>query len=165
MFIFLLLPAAMEHSNYRIALSAFIQSIKAGKTCHEYALEVGPTPPVLQRVGVPALPMFISVKAVDKCYFDHGIGEATLARLYDLVSAPAAVYKSDSPHLDHARLQAIVVVTIEMRNGDPLLVAIHANSMLGRQRVNQIKSIYTKKSEVVRKWRTKGLMLWPSGKN
>ncbi len=150
----------MEDKNYKTALSVFIQSIKSGTKYHEYSLAVGMTPPVLQDVGVPALPMSISVKIIDKCYFEHGVTEATLGCLYDLIANPTAVYKSDSPHLDHMKVEAVVLVTIEARGGDPLLVVIHANKTIGRRQVNLIKSVYSKKEVVVQKWRDNGLLLW-----
>jgi hypothetical protein len=118
------------------------------------------TPPVLQSVGVPELPMTISVKIIDKCYFEHGVKEATLGRLYGLIANPLAVYKSDSPHLDHTKVEAVILVTIEAKNGNPLLVAIHANKTIGRRQVNLIKSVYDKKEAVVQKWRDNGLLLW-----
>lgn len=150
----------MEDNNYKTALSVFIQSIKAGTKYHEYSLDLGMTPPVLQGVGVPALPMTLSVKIIDKCYFQHGVTEATLGRLYDLIANPTAVYKSDSPHLDHTKVDAVVLVTIETKDGNPLLVAVHANKMIGRRQVNQIRSVYDKKEGVVQKWRDNGLLLW-----
>lgn len=150
----------MEDKNYKTALKVFIQSIKDGKKLHEHSLEVGMTPQVLQNVGVPALPMTISVKIIDKCYFEHGVSEATLGRLYDLIANPMAVFKSDSPHIDHAQVEAVVLITIERKDGNPLLVAVHTNKMIGRRQVNQIKSVYDKKEEVVLKWREKGLLLW-----
>ncbi|MFJ3318721.1 hypothetical protein ACIPLR_25555 [Herbaspirillum huttiense] len=150
----------MEDKNYKTALSVFIKSIKAGTKYHEYSLDVGMTPPVLQHVGVPALPLTISVKILDKCYFQHGVTEATLGRLYDLVANAKSVFKSDSPHLDHTAVDAVVVVTIETKDGNPLLVAVHTNKMVGRRLVNQIRSVYDKKEDVVQKWREKGLVLW-----
>lgn len=150
----------MEDNNYKTALNVFIQSIRAGTKYHEYSLDLGMTPTVLQGVGVPALPITISVKVIDKCYFEHGVTEATLGRLYDLIANPNAVYKSDSPHLDHTKVEAVVLVTIESKEGNPLLVAVHANKMIGRRQVNQIRSVYDKKEGVVKKWRDNGLLLW-----
>lgn len=150
----------MEDKNYKTALNVVIQSIKAGNKFHEHYLDVGMTPPVLQNVGVPALPLTISVKHVDKCYFEHGISERTLGRLYDLIANPTSVFKSDSPHLDPAKAEAIVLVTIELKNGNPLLVAIHMNKKIGRREVNLVKSVYDKPNEMIVKWRGKGLVLW-----
>lgn len=150
----------MENQNYKTALSVFVQSIKAGTKFHEYALEVGMTPPVLVNLGLPALPLMISVKEIDKCHFDHGVTLATLNRLYDLVANPNAVFASDSPHLDHTKVTAAVVITIETKNGNPILVAVHADQMLGRTKVNLVKSVYDKPGGVVQGWRTKGLLLW-----
>ena len=149
-----------DKKNYKTALSVFIQSIKTGTKFHEYELEVGITPQVLQNVGLPQLPMVIGVKMLDKCHFDHGITEATLARLDELIANPTAIYKSDSPHIDHSTMQAVVLVTIENKDGNPLLVAVHANQTSGRRQVNKIKSIYDKKEAVVKKWRANGLLLW-----
>lgn len=150
----------MEDKNYKTALNVFIKSIQTGTKFHEYELEVGKTPEVLLNLGVPDLPMIIGVKVIDKCYFEHGVPEATLGRLYDLIANPTSIYKSDSPHLDHSQVNAIVVVTVETKNGNPLLIAVHINKTVGRRQVNQICSVYDKKKEVVEKWRDKGLVLW-----
>lgn len=89
----------MENHNYKTALKLLLQGIRDGKRNHELYLTVGVTPPALLHLGLPALPLTISAKAIDKCHFDHGVTENTLGRLYDLVANTAAVFKSDSPHL------------------------------------------------------------------
>jgi hypothetical protein len=150
----------MEDKNYKTALSVLIQSIKAGTKYHEYSLEVGMTPPVLLGIGVPQLPLTISVKMIDKCYFDHGISEARLRRLYDLIASPKSVFKSDSPHLDLAKVNPVVVITVEVKDENPILIAVHPNQMVGRRAVNLIKSIYDKPEDMLQKWRGKGLLLW-----
>jgi hypothetical protein len=150
----------MEDKNYKTALNVFIKSIQAGTRYHEYSLEVGKTPKVLLNLGVPDLPITIGVKVIDKCYFEHGVPEATLGRLYELIENLTSVYKSDSPHLDHNQISAIVLITTETKNGNPLLIAVHTNKTVGRRQVNQICSVYDKKKEVIQKWRDKGLVLW-----
>lgn len=150
----------MEDKNYKTALKVLIQSIKDGKKYHEYSLDLGMTPPVLQNLGVPALPLTMSVKNIDKCHFEHGVTEGTLGRLYDLIANPIAVFKSDSPHLDHTKVDAVVLVTIETKDGKPLLAAVHINQTIGRRLVNLVKSVYDKDEAVVQKWRGKGLLLW-----
>ena len=150
----------MEDNNYKTALKLLLQAIRDGKKNHELNLTLGATPPNLLHLGLPALPLTISAKAIDKCHFDHGVTENTLGRLYDLVANPASIFKSDSPHLEGKAVDAVVVVTIEDKGGNPLLVAVHVNMMLGRTYVNQIKSVYDKPAEVVAKWRDKGLVLW-----
>lgn len=150
----------MEDKNYKTALSVFLKLSKSGTKYNEYSLDVGITPPVLQNLNAPALPMTISVKAIDKCFFEHGVTESMLGRLYDLIANPTTVYKSDSPHIDPTKVHAVVVVTIEAKAGNPLLVAVHMNQMIGRRQVNQIKSVYDKPAEVVQKWRRNGLVMW-----
>lgn len=150
----------MEDTNYKTALSVFIQSIKAGTKYHEYSLDVGMTPPVLVGLGLPELPMTISVKIIDKIFFEHGISEARLRRLYDLVANPHSVFKSDSPHIDPAKVNPVVVITVEVKDGNPILIAVHPNQMIGRRAVNQIKSMYDKPEEMLQRWRAKGLLLW-----
>jgi hypothetical protein len=150
----------MEDNNYKTALKLLLQAIRDGKKNHELHLTLGATPPALLRLGVPALSLTISAKAIDKCHFDHGVTEGTLARLYDLVANPTTVFKSDSPHLVGKGVDALVVVTVEDKAGNPLLVALHMNVLVGRAHVNQIKSVYDKPVEMLAKWRDKGLVLW-----
>lgn len=150
----------MEDNNYKTALKLLLQAIRDGKKNHELHLTLGLTPPTLLQLGLPVLPLTISAKAIDKCHFDHGVTENTLARLYDLVANPTTVYKSDSPHLEGKAIDAVVVVTVEDKAGNPLLVAVHVNMLVGRTNVNQIKSVYDKPAEMLAKWRDKGLVLW-----
>jgi hypothetical protein len=154
----------MEDTNYKTALSVFIQSIKAGTKYHEYSLDVGMTPPVLLGLGLPELPMTISVKIIDKVFFEHGISESRLRRLYDLVANPHSVFRSDSPHIDPAKVNPVVVITVEVKDGNPILIAVHPNQMIGRRAVNQIKSVYDKPEEMLQRWRAKGLLLWDTPK-
>lgn len=150
----------MEDQNYKTALSVFLKSIKAGTNYHEYSLDVGITPPVLLAVGVPQLPMTISVKTIDKCFFRHGISEARLRRLYDLIANPQSVFLSDSPHINPNQAHPIVVITVEVKDENPILVAVHPDQRVGRRAVNQIKSVYDKPEEMLGKWKNKGLLLW-----
>lgn len=150
----------MEDQNYKTALSVFLKSIKTGTKYHEYSLDVGITPPVLLAVGVPQLPVTISVKTIDKCFFQHGVSEARLRRLYDLIANPQSVFRSDSPHIDPTQPHPVVVITVEVKNENPILVAVHPDQRIGRRAVNQIKSIYDKPEAMVEKWREKGLLLW-----
>lgn len=150
----------MEDNNYKTALKLLLQAIRDGKRNHELHLTLGVTPPALLHLGLPALPLTISAKAIDKCHFDHGVTENTLARLYGLVANPATVFKSDSPHLQGKAVDAVVVVTVEDKAGNPLLVALHVNMQVGRSCVNQIKSVYDKPAEMLVKWRDKGLVIW-----
>lgn len=150
----------MEDNNYKTALKLLLQAIRDGKKNHELHLTLGVTPPALQHLGLPSLPLTISAKAIDKCHFDHGVTENMLGRLYDLVANPATVFRSDSPHLEGKTVDAVVVVTVEDKAGNPLLVAVHVNMLVGRLYVNQIKSVYDKPAEMLAKWRDKGLVLW-----
>jgi len=150
----------MEDQNYKIALNVFLQSIKAGTKYHEYSLDVGITPPVLLAVGVPQLPLTISVKTIDKCFYQHGVSEARLRRLYDLIANPQSVFLSDSPHINPSQAHPIVVITIEVKDENPILVAVHPNQRIGRRAVNQVKSVYDKPEEMLTKWKGKGLLLW-----
>jgi hypothetical protein len=152
----------MEHANFRTALSLLLRSMQAGQPTHEFSLEVGLTPPVLTALGLPELPMIISAKAIDKIFFQHGIHESRLQRLYDLIAAPKSIYRSDSPHIDRTKVNPVVVVTVEVKDADPILIAIHPEQEIGRlkEKVNVIKSVYDKPAAMLDKWRDKGLLLW-----
>lgn len=150
----------MEDTNYKTALSVFLQTIKAGTKYHEYSLDIGMTPPVLLGIGLPELPMTISVKIIDKIFYQHGIPEAKLKRLYDLIANPKSIFKSDSPHIDPGKVNPVVVITVEVKDANPILIAVHPNQIIGRRPVNQIKSMYDKPADMLQKWRGKGLLLW-----
>jgi hypothetical protein len=147
----------MTDINYKVALDLLIKACIQGNARPELYLEIGQTPASLTVHGVPQLPVAISGKTVEKVFFDHGITKSVLERLYGLIESPNAVFRS-ATHAD----QGYVVVTIEMKDSAPVIIAIHANKQIGRGRfVNEIASVYAKADLAVQhKWAAAGLLLW-----
>ena len=125
---------------------------------HQLVLTLGETPAVLQNIGLPALPLAITGKVIDKCYFDHGISKGMLERIHSMVSTPKSIYKA---HLDQP---GYVVITYEIKGTDPVIVVIHPNRQMAGRRdfYNVIASMYQKSGNAEVRWKNDGLLLWES---
>lgn len=147
----------LDDLNYRTAVSLILKSVTEGTPKHETVLVIGATPLVLTQVGLPALPLVITGKTIDKVHFDHGITKGVIERLHDIVSAPRSVYKSAPPHLSGS-----VVVTFEHHRQSPIIVSIRASKQFGRSlSANEITSVYAKEGGTFeQRWRNEGLLLW-----
>lgn len=150
----------MEDTNYKVALSLMLKSMEEGHyeanqlVNHQRILTLGPTPPVLLAIGLQPLPIAMTGKVVDKCYFDHGVTKSTLEKAYQIIASPKALYKSTSV--------GCLIMTYEIRRANPLIVAIHPQKQLGGRKdfYNSVASIYYKENDPETRWVKQGLLLW-----
>ena len=151
----------LEDPNFRVALGLMLKSMtEAYETSkvknHQIVLQLGPTPQILIDAGLPQLPVGLTGKVVDKCYFDHGITKGMLEKIYHVISVPRALYKSRNPE------DATVVMSYEIKGANPLIAAIHPNKQLAGRRdfYNNIASYYFKENNAEVRWKSDGLLLW-----
>ncbi len=153
----------MENPAFKTALGLLIKSmthdgVTNQKANHQVVLPIGLTPKVLLDIGMPELQLAIVGKVVDKVFFDHGIAKGTLERIYSLLESPKAIYKG---HHDNP---GSAVVTFEVKNSAPIIIAIHPDKQMGRIRYNNIASMYAKNSgggvQIEERWTKEGLLLW-----
>jgi hypothetical protein len=142
-------------SNFQAAIQLIIAAATTPKPQKEAVLIVGSTPQYLiDQGGFPSLDLIITGATIDKVFFDHGMTKGLLERLDVILSNPKALYKSDTV------AGGSVVVTFEVKGGNPIVVALHPNKMVGRKRCNVIASIYDKKADIEARWQQKGLLVW-----
>lgn len=153
----------MENPAFKTALNLLVKSMMHDDdakqhTNHQVILPIGPTPQVLLDLGMPDLQLVILGKVVDKVLFRHGIPKGTIERLYGLLEAPKAIYKG---HLDNP---GSAVVTYEVKNMDPIIIAVHPNKRMGRAAYNNVASMYAKANRpgesIEDRWTREGLLLW-----
>jgi Phage MuF-C-terminal domain len=156
----------MENMAFKTALGLLIKSMMHDDdtkqhTNHQLILPIGPTPQVLLDLGMPDLQLVILGKVVDKALFDHGIPKGTIERLYSLLEAPKAIFKG---HQDNP---GSAVVTFEVKNMDPIIIAIHPNKQIGGRvgtAYNNVASMYAKETRagesIEERWTREGLLLW-----
>lgn len=145
----------MSADQYRVLIQAVLKACQDGKPQHELLVPICDTPQYLIDYGFPALPIVISGKTVDKVHFDHGITKGVLERLPSLLDQPKAVFKSAT------QAQSAVVLTFEMKGSNNILVPIHSNKEIGRQKFfNVVASIYDKDAAMEARWRREGLLIW-----
>ena len=123
---------------------------------HQIVLTLGPTPQILIEAGLPQLPVGLTGRVVDKCYFDHGITKSMMERVYHIISTPRALYKSHDPK------DACVIMSYEIKGSDPLIAALHPNKQLAGRRdfYNSVASFYFKENNPEARWKREGLLLW-----
>jgi len=156
----------MENPAFKTALSLLIKSMMQDGNAkqhvnHQVILPIGPTPQVLLDLGMPDVQLVISGKVVDKILFDHGIPKGTIERVYSLLEAPKAIYKG------HQANPGSAVVTYEIKNMFPIIIAIHPNKQMGGRDgtvYNNVASMYAKESgtgeSIEDRWTREGLLLW-----
>ncbi|SMD13864.1 hypothetical protein [Pseudomonas sp. URIL14HWK12:I5] len=147
--------------NFKTLVGVVIQAEVDEKPRHELILELGPTPAqILQSVGqnFQGLDLIIKGKTIGKMHFDHGVSKGVIERLPDILQSPKAIYQSATGP------DGIVVMTFEIQRGYPLIIPIHANKRVGRDRsCNVIASMYAKEGpDPQEKWEKAGLLLWKS---
>lgn len=141
--------------NYEASVQLILSAASTATPHHEVILSLGPTPQYLVDHGFPELDLVINAKTIDKAHFDHGISKNLLMRLQVVISNPKALYRSATMP------GASVVITLETRNGSPILVPIHANKQIGRSRkANVVASVYNKEASIEARWQQQGLLLW-----
>lgn len=147
-------------SNFSQAVDLVIKSEINGIPRHEMVLELGKTPQyILNSAGVfTDLDLIITGKVISKACFDHCVPTSTIQRLPEIVNSPKALFRSANQDT-----QSVVVMTFEVVNSQhPLIVPIHPNKPVGRQRVcNAVASLYGKEGhDPHEKWTRAGLLLW-----
>lgn len=153
----------MENPAFKTALGLMIKLMTQGDATkqhanHQVILPIGPTPPVLLDLGMPNLELVILGKVVDKVIFEHGIPKGTLERIHTLLKSPKAIYKG---HQDNP---GSAVVTFEIKNMAPIIIAVHPNKQIGRYMYNNVASMYAKSTRagesIEDRWTKEGLLLW-----
>ncbi len=146
----------MTDKNFQTSVQLILQASAAGAPHHEYVLSLGNTPQYLIDYGFPEHELKVTARVIDKAHFDHGISKGILERLGDVIASPQALYKSATV------TDSAVVVTLEQRNGSPILVPIRPNQQIGRQHFNVVSSVYNKDrwAEVEPRWLVSGLLIW-----
>jgi hypothetical protein len=144
----------MSGTNYQASVQLILKAATTGTPHHEYVLSLGSTPQYLIDHGFPDKELKITAATIDKAHFEHGITRNILERLGDVIASPKALYKSATVH------SSAVVVTLEQKNGSPILVPVHADKQIGRDRFNVIASVYNKEASIETRWTAAGLLLW-----
>lgn len=150
-------------SNFKTLVGIVIQAEVDEKPRHELVLELGVTPKTILQAGGQQfgdLDLVIKGKTIGKMYFDHHVSKGVIERLPEILQSPKAIYQSASG----AKGSSIVVMTFEIQRGLPLIVPIHANKRIGRDRFcNEIASMYAKEGpNPEEKWEKAGLLIWKS---
>ena len=144
--------------NFDTLVSIIIQ---AGLHDEPYELKrvlgLGQTPQTLiDHAGFDDLELVIKASTVDKVHFDHGISQSVIQRIPLILQAPKAIYAS-ATHPDSA-----VVMTYELQNGQPVIMPVHKNKTVGRNRTcNEVTSMLGKGGHDPEiRWKNQGLLLW-----
>jgi len=153
--------AALEQ-NFKTLVQLVIEAEMKGTPRNELVLELGATPKLLIDLGFPELPLIIKATTIGKICFDHGINTGTIERLPKLVNSPSHVFKSNSQYVAD---KSAILITVEFKNFNPIIIAIHKHKKVGRSLVNEVVSMYAKEGpNPIDKWTKDGLLMWEMGK-
>lgn len=142
-------------SNFKTLVNLVLAAEMQGLARPELILEVGPTPQLLLDNGFPPLPLIVKATTIGKIAFDHGITTSIIERIPKLIAAPSHLFRSATG------LGGAVLVTIENKNGAPIIIALHPSKRVGRRVVNEVASMYAKEGpDPISKWSRQGLLLW-----
>lgn len=146
-------PSRGESDRYRQQLEKAMSSPKSG----EIVIDIGRTPPVLQRVGAPDLPLRITRDIVRKATngVKHDVPMSVIESMSELLHDPIAVFDSKT----ELGAKTILVDAVDV-SGRPVITAIHLNAKAGRVEINRIASVYGKDSgsSAMMRWVDDGLL-------
>lgn len=138
-----------EADRYRQQLADF----EARRLGPQEMLDVGRTPPVLQMLGAPRLPLTITQGTIRKALRKHKVPMAVLRQLPELVHDPVMVFDSATER------DSLVALTKAEYEGKPVVAAVHFNKHVARHIINDVASVYGKDSaKTVLGWVRRGLL-------
>lgn len=130
-----------------------VDAVLAGGVPDDAAVPVSEPLPVLETLGMPALPVQTTAARLNKMHFDHGLTAADLKALPSLLEQPVMVFESVT------QPGSKVLVLDLWRRGMPVLAAVHPNVKLKRLDVNLLASAYPKdRPEQLGNWFKNGLL-------
>ncbi|WP_439257639.1 hypothetical protein [Lonepinella sp. BR2271] len=142
-------------SNYSALVDLIIKNEMNGIPVHEIVIELGETPELLlKHADFPMLPLVIKASTIAKICFEHGIATTHIKKIKELLFNPKAIYRS-------ATQQGVIVLTVELKGEHPIIIPVHPNKTIGRNKYNVIASMYAKEGnnpEIT--WKKSGLLLF-----
>ena len=108
-------------------------------------IELGATPKIFERLGVPQLPMRITEPSKlfqivrNQSGRDHDISPDVLAEIPYKLQEPLAVFNSDTE-----KNALVAVMELKDSQNRPVIAAVHINKKVGFNQINKIASIYGK---------------------
>ncbi|WP_323894461.1 LPD38 domain-containing protein [Aeromonas veronii] len=146
-------PVHSEAQGYRQQLAKAMTSPKSG----EIVIELGRTPPVIQALGAPDLPLRITRDIVRKATngVKHDVPMSIIEKLPELLHDPIAVFDSKTE-------QGAKTILIDAKDGSgqSVMVAVHMNVTSGRTSVNRVASTYGRPGSQFWGWIDEGLLLY-----
>lgn len=110
-----------------------------------HPIELGATPKIFERLGVPQLPMRITEPSKlfqivrNQSGRDHDISPDVLAEIPYKLQEPLAVFNSDTE-----KNALVAVMELKDSQNRPVIAAVHINKKVGFNQINKIASIYGK---------------------
>jgi Phage MuF-C-terminal domain len=144
--------------NFAALVDAIIESSLQGRAvAKEQIGQLGSTPQLLQRLGLPSLPLGIKGKVIEKVVMDHGIPKSMLKRLHQIVADPQAIYRAVAPHP-----VGVVILSFEITGLGSVIVSIASKQQVGRERwMNLVTSMYAKEDKAAfERWKAAGQLVW-----
>ena len=108
-------------------------------------IELGVTPKIFERLGVPQLPMRITEPSKlfqivrNQSGRDHDISPDVLAEIPYKLQEPLAVFNSDTE-----KNAFVALMELKDSQNRPVIAAVHINKKVGFNQINKIASIYGK---------------------
>ena len=132
--------------------AAFVEAFREGRVKSDHPIGICQTPPVLQTLGAPDVPMTIRSSVLGKAIHKHGLSAELLKHLPAQLYDPALIFESDT------KTNALVVMTELTSGGKGVAVAIHLGVQCGRQMVNAIASVHAREAAQFAYWMKEGLL-------
>ncbi|MCP5230922.1 MAG: hypothetical protein H6948_02310 [Zoogloeaceae bacterium] len=134
------------------SFASSVSRIIRGEINLGYRVDIGETPDVLRAIGMPDLRLAVVASTVDKIHFDHGLTEAEITEIPQRIADPVMVFESET------QPGSFVVVTDLVKNGSPVIAAIHPGKEVAGVEVNLLASAYPKGKMPIARWFDDGLL-------
>ena len=140
-----------ENNNYK----NFVQKVFGKKLTNKEKSRsyiIGKTPEKLIEAGIANNEISVGYKIIEKAFGekndDHKLDEATISKIYESLHNPIFIAKAPVNANEKENNRYSIIVDLQNKHGDYILVSIDSNKRIDKNVVNDIRTIHSRESFV-----------------
>lgn len=140
-----------ENNNYKnFVQKVFDKKLTNKEKSRSYI--IGRTPEKLIEAGIANNEISVGYKIIEKAFGekndDHKLDEATISKIYESLHNPIFIAKAPVNANEKENNRYSIIVDLQNKNGDYILVSIDSNKRIDKNVVNDIRTIHSRESFV-----------------